>query len=247
MAEAAGATAGVEEPAAAAPAPAAPALAAPAPAPADAGMTAAEKAEKEMAQLVASPLNKRKAIDLQNTIALLNTCTGLPDSVRTRMVEAAQLLVQFKDREALLASAGADGKVYTEAQMNQLRAQIEAYRMIVKNEPLTPDMQQRIAPVTLSRRAPEQPTLPAIEAPAIIIPSGLDGSGLSKTDIVVEREYRVASRMAYRANELQNLPNKLPPALASKVSFSFSFFYNAHEVLTLFSSFFFYLSSLFNW
>ncbi|KAF4790024.1 ATP-dependent helicase brm [Turdus rufiventris] len=82
---------------------------------------------------------------------------------------------------------------FNAAQLHQLRAQIMAYKLLARGQPLPEHLQNRITPIQKPR-------------------------GLDPVEILQEREYRLQARIAHRIQELENLPGSLAGDLRTKAT-----------------------------
>ena len=169
-----------------------------------------------MLQGTLTPATARELARIGSELSVRTTAGALPGPLAARIPGVTQALTQYRAQEREILANLAE-KPFTDAQLAQLRAQVDAYRTVAKNEPLAPEVLRRIAPVPFERQLPEPGPLPPVEVVPLVPPTGFERSGLPLNDVVAEREYRVASRMAHRVNELQNLPaHKLPRDLRVK-------------------------------
>ncbi|XP_022650528.1 probable global transcription activator SNF2L2 [Varroa jacobsoni] len=99
-----------------------------------------------------------------------------------------------------------DGKqpmsAFNQIQQNQLRAQIQVYRLLARNQPIPDQLsQQALRPAGPTPGPPKPPAPKQNRITPLAKPQGLDPLELLK-----ERENRITQRIAYRIQELSRLP-----------------------------------------
>ncbi|XP_014210682.1 ATP-dependent helicase brm [Copidosoma floridanum] len=165
-------------------------------------------------------------IGLQKAIDAMED-KGLQDDPRY-----AQLLA-LKAKQ--LGTSNSDKQSLSNPQVQQLRAQIMAYRSLARNQPLTQqqvlavqgqkslDVVQSLMPLTApgvpgfvgppkSNQGPQQQGPQAGSKPNKVTPVGKP-SGLDPLILLQERENRVAARIALRVEQLNYMPTNMPEDL----------------------------------
>ncbi|CAG0885583.1 unnamed protein product [Darwinula stevensoni] len=98
------------------------------------------------------------------------------------------------------------GNVFNPVQLHQLRSQIMAYRLLARHQILPPPLQMAV-----------QGKRPEPQGPGIPPQQGTYGPpGLDPVIILQERENRLATRIAHRIQELNDLPGNLPEDIRFK-------------------------------